>query len=192
MANSQEIDLTSLVSRMQSPNMEVQGPALVAAAQVTRTLTAEAVSALIRSSSRGVAAEQLATFGSLVPLLQDLVAATEQDLEARAFAATLLLHFGSRFGAEQLMNMLRSREGPMVHIANWLGKAGVVESREVILDLIKEWNFRDDLPGGCTLLDSFRSLGGAIPSVVSTKINGELDEPYRAAVAKLMEPPAMT
>ena len=42
----------------------------------------------------------------------------ELDFEAKAHAATLLLHFGSRTGVKPLLEMLNTGQGPVIHIVN--------------------------------------------------------------------------
>ena len=65
-----------------------------------------------------------------------------------------------------------------------MGKAKVEESQELIVELLRGWNFRRDVYGGITGLESLRDLGGELPSDIKTKVNAEMGEPHRAAVVE--------
>ncbi len=177
------LDLTELIAAMQSPDPVTQGPALKEAAHVTRVLASEAVKALVDSSARAAAADQLAVFGSLQPLLEELI---KQDLECetKCYAATLLLHLGSRVGVDHLLNAVRRGEGPTLHIAMWLGKAGVVEGAAAIEAVLSRWDLRADPYGAATLIDALKKLIGKIPDDVRRKIESETVDPYRASLLR--------
>jgi hypothetical protein len=178
------IDLTRLVADMQSPDPLTQGPALKEAARVTKVLASEAVKALAVSPAPAAAADQLSSFGSIEPLLESLM---RQDVncEAKSFAATLLLHFGSKVGVGYLLGALRRGEGPTLHIAMWLGKAGVTEAAEVIEEILKRWDLRLDPHGAATLIDALKGLTVTLPDGIRARVETEAMDPYRTSLLKL-------
>jgi len=181
------LDLTGLVSDMQSADPLRQGPALKEAARVTKALTSEAVKALAVSPAPAATADQLSSFGSIEPLLDSLL---QQDVncEVKSFAATLLLHFGSKAGVDYLLGALRRGEGPTLHIVTWLGKAGVTEAAELIEEILGRWNLQLDPYGAATLIDALKKLNVTLPAHLRARIQAEATDPYRASLLTLWGP----
>lgn len=172
-----------LFERIRSPDPAIQLSALEEAAFLSERLAAEAVEALLRGTVlRGLVAERIAEFGCVTRLLEGLLNRPDSNIEARAHAATLLLHFGSRSGVGVLLEMLRNGRGPLIHIVMWMGKARIDESYDLIIELLRKWNLREDVYTGLTILESLKNFGRALPPDIVAKIQRETDEPFRKAI----------
>jgi len=79
--------------------------------------------------------------------------------------------------------MLQSRQGPLIHIANWLARARIIEAREPLIELLKASDFKVDIYRTASLLKSLTAFGGEFPKELKAKIEREIDEPFRTAIA---------
>jgi hypothetical protein len=144
------------------------------------------VKSLETSSARAAVADQLSSFGCIERLLENLMK-EDVDCEAKAYAATLLLYFGSKTGVDYLLEALRRGEGPILHIAMWLGKAGIAEGAGVIEELLKQWDLRSDPYGAATLIDALKRTNGNLPDGIRARVEAEAAEPYRTTLLKRWE-----
>lgn len=172
------INLEDLVADMQSTDPLRQIPALGRAAKLNNELVSAAVRALTVSSARLAAADQISRFLSVSPLLEALVEQDEPD-ETKVFAATLLLHFGSRAGVAFLLDALRRGSGLTLHIVGALNKGRILESAPIIANILLTWDVRSDPPGAFSLVSALANLGQPLSEDIRLKIEKEAVDPYK-------------
>jgi len=180
------VDLTKIVTALRSGDPQLQIPALAQASEIARTLTSEAVSALVNATAKVPVAESLLHFGVIVrPLLEELLR-TPVDDETKTHAAAVLFELGSRAGLPHLKFVLESGGKDFVIAANYLAKAHVSEAADDIERILRKWDVRTDPYTANALIEDLRRLS-RVPEDLKQKLMQEYPVAMRPALAKLLD-----
>lgn len=137
--------------------------------------------------------ERLFAFGSIIAEPLAALFESSHDDEIKTLAALGLLRFGHLTGVQWLLRMLREESEDACIIARDLGRAKIIEAKDVIIGRLRSYTLQDDWLIIC-MLNSLQELGESVPSDVNDNLAtlainklAKLDPEEFSQIAKLVE-----
>jgi hypothetical protein len=180
------IDIAKIEAQLRTGDPGVQHDALVEISGATEGLLETAVQGFRYTSIPNIYAEHLAKFGSaIVPHVENLYRSYEHGRE-RTSLAILLLYFGDKSGLSDVMSALQIDNESQLLAAHKLASAGIVEAKEPITLLLREYLFGQPLtqasgPKIDSLLLALTNLGAEVPEDMTDRLSAPDCPKYIAA-----------
>jgi hypothetical protein len=160
-----ELDLTPILTRLESDAPEEQAMALDEATAILKEFGRRLVDRFVRCEDRYIIWERLFRFGPFViePLKE--VLNQTADAELRGLSAAILLKLGDRTAIPVLLEVIASGDTLVCQAAARLAEAQVVEAAEVMIERLRSLEFTTKLQIAniqCLLI-TLKELGRPLP-----------------------------
>lgn len=176
-----KFDFDSLITALNSSEIEVQVPAVDKMAEIFNQLAYETVNTLKTSHYRFLIAERLPRLGSVaIPYLENLLKESS-DSEVTILASLALLNLGSDQGISYLLNAISKDDNYCSLCAHHLAQKGIKEAIQPIIKRLEKCELEHfDLINA--LLDSLETLDGDLPPQLLERLSSN-DAPWRIHLA---------